>query len=39
VPRRRISALVVHDHADAVACWAALGYEPDPRVTRSVKTL
>lgn len=36
---RRISALVVHDHADAVACWAALGYEPDRRVTRSVKTL
>jgi ribosomal protein S18 acetylase RimI-like enzyme len=36
---RRISALVVQDHADAVACWAALGYEPDPRVTRSVKTL
>jgi ribosomal protein S18 acetylase RimI-like enzyme len=36
---RRASALVLHDHADALACWAALGYAPDPRVTRSVKTL
>ena len=36
---RRASALVVHGHPDALACWAALGYEPDPRVARYVKTL
>ena len=35
---RRASALVVHDDPGARACWAALGYEPDPRVARSVKT-
>jgi ribosomal protein S18 acetylase RimI-like enzyme len=35
---RRASALVVHDDPGARACWAALGYEPDPRVARYVKT-
>jgi ribosomal protein S18 acetylase RimI-like enzyme len=36
---RRASALVMHDHDDAVGCWAALGYEQDRRVDRYVKTL
>ncbi len=35
---RRVSVLVMRDHADAVACWAALDYEPDDRVARYVKT-
>lgn len=35
---KRITALVEHEHEDAVAFWDAAGYERDLRITRFVKT-
>jgi len=36
---RRISALVMHDHDDAVGFWRATSLDPDDRVVRYVRTL
>jgi len=35
----RVSALVERDHPWAVAFWSAVGYEPDARMARFVKTV
>jgi ribosomal protein S18 acetylase RimI-like enzyme len=36
---RRVAAMVITDHHDAVGFWAALGYESDPRLLRFVRML
>ena len=36
---RRVTALVEKDHPWAVTFWKAVGYEPDPRITRFVRSL
>jgi ribosomal protein S18 acetylase RimI-like enzyme len=36
---RRIALVALSDSEDAVAFWAAAGYEADERITRFVKTL
>jgi ribosomal protein S18 acetylase RimI-like enzyme len=36
---RRISALVETEHEWAVEFWRAAGYQPDPRMTRFVRSL
>ena len=36
---KRITALVEKDHASATAFWQAVGYGPDGRIVRHVRTL
>jgi ribosomal protein S18 acetylase RimI-like enzyme len=36
---RRVTALVLRDEEQALGFWQAVGYEPDPRIDRHVKTL
>jgi ribosomal protein S18 acetylase RimI-like enzyme len=36
---RRVTALVEKDHPWAVSFWKAVGYDPDPRITRFVRNL
>jgi hypothetical protein len=35
---RRVVAMIVREHVDAVALWEACGYEADPRMGRWIKT-
>jgi ribosomal protein S18 acetylase RimI-like enzyme len=35
----RITALVMHEHEDAVGFWRAVGFEHDERIDRHVRTL
>ena len=34
---RRVTALVEKDHPWAVTFWKAVGYDPDPRITRFIR--
>jgi ribosomal protein S18 acetylase RimI-like enzyme len=36
---RRVAAMVISDHDQAVGFWSALGYEDDPRLGRFVRML
>src|SRR4029077_9230076 len=36
---RRVTALVEKEHPTAVGFWTAVGYQPDLRITRFVRTL
>ena len=36
---KRITAFVEKDHASATAFWQAVGYAPDGRIDRHVRTL
>jgi GNAT superfamily N-acetyltransferase len=34
---RRVAAMVITDHHDAIGFWSAVGYESDPRLRRFVR--